>query len=66
MQLPLYFLSMTVALGWVKLAMGWPLFALVLWISYLILRKAPPPRPHTKRAESSEQDSEDEQPDPAD
>ena len=44
-QLPLYFLSMTVALGWVKLAMGWPLFALVLWVSYLILRKAPPPRP---------------------
>ena len=44
-QLPLYLLSMTVALGWVKLAMGWPLFALVLWVSYLILRKAPPPRP---------------------
>ncbi|HEX5016176.1 MAG TPA: DUF3159 domain-containing protein [Actinomycetes bacterium] len=64
-QLPLYFLSMTVALGWVKLAMGWPLFALVLWISYLILRKAPPPRPHTKHTEPSEQDSEDEQPEPA-
>ena len=44
-QLPLYLLSMTVALGWVKVAMGWPLFALVLWLSYLVLRKAPPPRP---------------------
>lgn len=46
-QLPLYLLSMTVALGWVKVAMGWPLFALVLWLSYLVLRKAPPPRPQT-------------------
>jgi hypothetical protein len=44
-QLPLYFLSMTVALGWVKVAMGWPLFALVLWLNYLVLRNAPPPRP---------------------
>ena len=44
-QLPLYLLGMTVALGWVKVAMGWPLYALVLWLSYLVLRKAPPPRP---------------------
>lgn len=44
-QLPLYLLSMTVALGWVKVAMGWPLFLLVLWLSYLVLRNAPPPRP---------------------
>ena len=44
-QLPLYLLGMTVALGWVKLAMGWPIFALVAWMSYLILTKAPPPRP---------------------
>ncbi len=44
-QLPLYLLGMTVALGWVKLAMGWPIFALVAWASYLVLTKAPPPRP---------------------
>ncbi len=44
-QLPLYLLGMTVALGWVKLAMGWPIFALVAWMSYLILTRAPPPRP---------------------
>jgi hypothetical protein len=53
-QLPLYLLNMTVALGWVKVAMGWPLFALVLWLSYLVLRKAPPPRP---RPHSHEEDS---------
>ena len=44
-QLPLYLLGMTVALGWVKLAMGWPIFALVAWLSYLVLTKAPPQRP---------------------
>ncbi len=43
-QLPLYLLGMTVALGWVKLAMGWPIFAFVAWMSYLILTKAPPQR----------------------
>jgi len=49
-QLPLYFLGMPVALGWVKVAMGWPPFALVLWLSYLVLRKAPPPRPRSAGA----------------
>jgi Protein of unknown function (DUF3159) len=44
-QLPLYLLEETVVLGWVKLAMGWPIFAIVAWMSYLILTKAPPPRP---------------------
>ncbi len=43
-QLPLYLLGMTVVLGWVKLAMGWPIFALVAWASYLVLTKAPPQR----------------------
>jgi hypothetical protein len=46
-QLPLYLLGMTVALGWVKLAMGWPIFALVAWMSYLVLTKAPPARPQS-------------------
>jgi hypothetical protein len=50
-QLPLYLVGMTVALGWVKVAMGWPLFALVLWLSYLVLRKAPPPRPSPHQEE---------------
>ncbi len=55
-QLPLYLLGMTVALGWVKLAMGWPIFALVAWMSYLILTKAPPPRPQASAAEDVESD----------
>ena len=52
--LPLYFLGMTVALGWMKLAVGWPLFAGVAWLSYLVLRKAPPPRPRTRPESESE------------
>jgi hypothetical protein len=55
-QLPLYLLDMTVALGWVKLAMGWPIFALVAWMSYLILTKAPPPRPQASAAEDVKSD----------
>ncbi|MFL6180276.1 MAG: DUF3159 domain-containing protein [Actinomycetes bacterium] len=55
-QLPLYLLSLTVALGWVKVAMGWPLFALVLWLSYLVLKKAPPPRPQTHQEEQQEEE----------
>ncbi|MEO8106913.1 MAG: DUF3159 domain-containing protein [Actinomycetes bacterium] len=53
-QLPLYLLDMTVVLGWVKLAMGWPIFALVAWMSYLILTKAPPPRPRPVTDETGE------------
>lgn len=50
-QLPLYLLSMTVALGWVKVGMGWPLFILVLWLNYLVLRKAPPVRAKVSSSE---------------
>lgn len=55
-QLPLYLLGMTVALGWVKLAMGWPVFALVAWLSYLVLTKAPPasPRPAKRDPDADE------------
>lgn len=42
-QLPLYLLDKPVSLGYVKLAMGWPLVALAAWLSYLVLRAAPPP-----------------------
>ncbi len=55
-QLPLYLLGMTVALGWAKLAMGWPIFALVAWVSYLILTKAPSPRPQSPPAIEAETD----------
>lgn len=56
-QLPLYLLGMTVALGWVKLAMGWPIFALVAWLSYLVLTKAPPPHVRTVDAEADVDDA---------
>ena len=51
-QLPLYLLDMTVALGYVKLAMGWPLFAVVAWITFLLIRAAPPAQP-VRREEDS-------------
>lgn len=38
-QLPLYFSGDLVALGVAKTAMGVPVFAVVVWLSYLVLRK---------------------------
>lgn len=40
-QLPLYFAGELVALGVAKTAMGFPVFALAAWLSYLILREGP-------------------------
>ncbi len=40
-QLPLYFAGELVALGVAKTAMGFPVFALAAWLSYLILRETP-------------------------
>lgn len=37
-QLPLYLASAVVALGVARLAMGWPLFFLCVWLSWLVLR----------------------------
>jgi Protein of unknown function (DUF3159) len=37
-QLPLYFADELVALGVAKTAMGFPVFALAAWLSYLVLR----------------------------
>lgn len=56
-QLPLYLLDRTVLLGYVKLALGWPLVALAAWLSYLVLRAAPPP---TIAEDSDRQDAGDE------
>lgn len=51
-QLPLYFAEQTSALGVAKIVMGWPLFLLGAWLSFLLLRghlgssQAPePPKP---------------------
>lgn len=45
-QVPLYLLDQVFALGAVKVLMGAPLFALVAWFSYLVIRGAPPPAAH--------------------
>ena len=45
MQLPLYLAGAVVALGIARTAMGLPLFALGLWLSYLLGAPGPPPEP---------------------
>lgn len=45
-QVPLYLFDQVFALGTVKVLMGAPLFALVAWLSYLVIRAAPPPAEH--------------------
>lgn len=42
-QLPMYLAGAVVALGVARTAMGLPLFALGLWLSYLLVRRVPPP-----------------------
>lgn len=39
-QLPLYLGEYVVALGVARVAMGWPLFLLCLWLSWLVIRQA--------------------------
>ncbi|MSW53002.1 MAG: DUF3159 domain-containing protein, partial [Actinobacteria bacterium] len=42
-QLPLYLTDALVALGVARVSMGIPLFALGLWLTYLIVQRATPP-----------------------
>lgn len=49
-QLPLYFAKEAVALGVVKTAMGFPLFALAVWLTYLLLRRDVDLRAYPERA----------------
>jgi hypothetical protein len=51
-QLPLYLASAVVALGVARTAMGLPLFALGLWLTYRLVRRAAP-RPHAGPPASS-------------
>lgn len=44
-QLPLYLAGAVVALGVVRLVMGWPLFLVTGWVSYVLLRSVPVTRP---------------------
>lgn len=39
-QVPLYLTESVVALGVVRVAMGWPLFLLCLWLSWLVIKRA--------------------------
>lgn len=39
-QVPLYLSEGVVALGVARVAMGWPLFLLTLWLSWLVIKKA--------------------------
>ena len=38
MQLPLYLAGALVALGIARAAMGLPIFAIAIWLTYLVLR----------------------------
>jgi Protein of unknown function (DUF3159) len=40
-QLPLYLTGAVVALGVARLAMGWPLFVVAIYLSWLVLRRVP-------------------------
>ncbi len=54
-EVPLYLANQVTALGVAKAVVGYPLFALVLYLSWRILRQAPPPaRPATETAEAAE------------
>lgn len=46
-QLPLYLAGAVVALGIARAAMGLPLFAVGLWLTWLMVRRKPPPDPDT-------------------
>ena len=48
-QLPLYLAGDLVALGVAKTAMGFPIFAVAVWLSYLVLRKDVDLRPYPER-----------------
>ena len=48
-QLPLYLAGDLVALGVAKTAMGFPIFAIAVWLSYLVMRKDIDLRPYPER-----------------
>ena len=48
-QLPLYLAGALVALGVAKTAMGFPIFAVAVWLSYLVMRKEIDLRPYPER-----------------
>jgi len=54
-QVPLWLFDRVFVLGTVKVLMGVPLFALVAWLSYLVIRAAPPPSQHLAPGQPDEE-----------
>lgn len=52
-QVPLYWAGQTAALGVAKIVMGWPLFLLAAWITFLIVRPVMARRREAERADAS-------------
>ncbi len=56
-QVPLYLAGAAIALGVARILMGWPLFLLVAWLTYALIRAAPPPKEHLAPAPDDVPDS---------
>lgn len=63
-QLPLYFAGQTAALGVAKIVMGWPLFLLGAWFTFLILRPVMSTREHKPDAAGPGDTTRDDDPEP--
>ena len=57
-QLPLYLAGATIALGVARLVMGWPVFLVVVWITYAMVRSAPAPAQHLAGSAAAQQHEE--------
>jgi len=53
-QLPLYLAGEVVALGVARVVMGWPLFLLCLWLSWLVITRARAAQAAAEAAETAE------------
>jgi hypothetical protein len=51
-QVPLYRHDEVVALGLVRLLMGWPLYLLVGFVTYTVIRRSPPMVAHLATSDS--------------
>ncbi|GAB3412025.1 hypothetical protein GCM10027569_29590 [Flindersiella endophytica] len=53
-QLPLYLAGQVDALGIARVAMGWPLFLVLMWLTYLVIKASVPPSKWTEVKKSAE------------
>ena len=65
-QVPLYLTESVVALGVARVAMGWPLFLLCLWLSWLVIQRARAQQRLTDEAEQAANDTQPQASDAAD